>query len=148
MSNSVMRETYEGGCHCGAIRWSLQTRIKPADWIVRACQCSFCRVHGARCTSDPAGTAEFFVSDESALRRYRFGLETADFIVCRHCGVYIGALIDGPSGSFTTLNLNAMSATVEGIQSPTTVSYDSEDRVDRIERRRSKWTPVTTALPA
>ena len=146
MSTPIEIETYEGGCHCGAIGWRFQTRIEPSDWLVRACQCSFCRVHGARCTSDPAGTAQFLVSDEAALRRYRFGLETADFIVCANCGVYIGAIIGDPSGGFTTLNLNTMRTTVEGLRNPTAISYDSEDREERINRRRSRWTPVAAVI--
>ena len=141
-----MSRTYEGGCHCGVIRWCFVTRIVPSEWIVRSCQCSFCRAHGARCTSDPAGTVEYSVSDQGALLRYRFGLKTADFLVCTKCGVYVGAVIDGPAGMFTTLNLNSMKTPVEGLPDAALVSYESEDTQDRIERRRSRWTPATTIL--
>ncbi len=141
-----MSGTYEGDCHCGVIRWCFVTRIAPPEWIVRACQCSFCRAHGARCTSDPAGTVEFSVSDQGTLQRYRFGLETADFLVCTKCGVYVGAVMDGPAGMFATLNLNSMKTPVKGLQDAAPVSYESEEREDRIERRRSRWTPVTTVI--
>ncbi len=54
-----MSITYSGECHCGALGYGYTTSIDPAAWPVRSCQCSFCRRHGARCTSDPAGTLRF-----------------------------------------------------------------------------------------
>ena len=86
---------------------------------------------------------EFSVSDQGALLRYRFGLETADFLVCAKCGVYVGAVTGGPAGMFTTLNLNSMKTPVEGLQNAAPLSYESEEREDRIERRQTGWTPVT-----
>ena len=83
-----MNEAYEGSCHCGAIGWTYRTAIAPPQWPVRSCQCSFCRRHATRCTSDPAGSVEFSVVDRDALHRYRFGLQTAEFLMCRRCGVY------------------------------------------------------------
>ncbi len=141
-----MSRTYEGGCHCGVIQWSFRTDIEPSEWLIRSCQCTFCRAHGARCTSDPAGTVDFRASDDAAVLRYRFGLKTADFLVCRECGVYVGAVIDGAAGVFATLNLNSMKTSVRVLGESTAVSYDSEGSEDRIERRRSRWTPVTTAI--
>ncbi len=143
---TAMSETYEGGCHCGALRWNFRTDVDPAHWVIRSCQCSFCRTHGARCTSDPSGTVEFFASDRRALSRYRFGLKTADFLICKKCGLYIGAILDGPNGCFATLNINSMKTLVEGMRDAVPASYDSEEKDDRLERRQTKWTPVTTAI--
>lgn len=89
---------------------------------------------------------EFSVSDQRTLQRYRFGLEAADFLVCAKCGVYVGAVMDGPAGMFTTLNLNSMNTPVEGLQDAAPVSYEAEEREDRIERRQSRWTPVTKII--
>lgn len=141
-----MGGTYEGACHCGVVRWKFSTRREPSQWVVRSCQCSFCRAHGARCTSDPEGKVDFSIGDDDALLRYRFGVKSADFLVCARCGVYIGAVINGPTGVFATLNLNSMKTPVEDLREATPVSYDSEGRDDRIARRLSKWTPVTTAI--
>ena len=139
-----MSEAYEGSCHCGAIGWTYRTALEPSRWWVRSCQCSFCRRHATRCTTDPAGSAEFSVADPHALHRYRFGLDTAEFLVCRRCGVYIGAYGAGPPGNgFATLNLNALKTPVEGIPATTPTDYDSEDREGRIRRREQRWTPVT-----
>ena len=138
-----MTETYEGSCHCGAIGWTYRTALPPAQWPVRSCQCSFCRRHATRCTSDPAGTAEFAIVDPDALSRYRFGLHTAEFLVCGRCGAYVGAYGAGPQGGFATLNLNAMTTRADGIPAPAPTYYDSEDRDGRNRRREQRWTPVT-----
>ena len=137
-----MTETYEGSCHCGAIGWTYRTALAPSRWPVRSCQCSFCRRHATRCTSDPAGSAEFSIADREALHRYRFGLGTAEFLMCRRCGVYIGAWTDGPGGRFATLNLNALKTPIEGVPAPAPTFYDSEDREGRVRRREQRWTPV------
>jgi hypothetical protein len=141
-----MTRTYQGGCHCGVIRWTFRTILEPSEWVVRSCQCSFCRAHGARCTSDPAGTVDFFAPDHDALSHYRFGLKSADFLVCTKCGVYVGAMIKSSAGAFATLNLNSMKSSVKGVPESTPVFYDSEEREDRIARRLSLWTPVTTVV--
>ena len=137
-----MNEAYEGSCHCGAIGWNYRTALAPPQWPVRSCQCSFCRRHASRCTSDPAGSVEFSAVDTDALHRYRFGLQTAEFLMCRRCGVYIGAYADGPGGAFATLNLNALKTPIDGIPATTPTCYDSENRDGRIRRREQRWTPV------
>ena len=140
-----MKETFEGSCHCGAIGWTYRTAITPSWWQIRSCQCSFCRRHATRCTTDPAGSAEFSIAEPDALHRYRFGLRTAEFLTCKRCGVYIGAYADGPEGRFATLNLNVLKTPVDGIPASTPTRYDAEDREGRIRRRVERWTPVTKA---
>ena len=76
---------YLGTCHCNAVGFRFRTEIRPEDWSVRACQCSFCRAHDALSTSDPDGELEFTAKDGSLLQRYRFGLGTADFLALDFC---------------------------------------------------------------
>ena len=66
-----------GACHCGAIRVEFETAAPLAP---RACQCSFCRKHGARTVSDPEGTAELRLAPETL--RYRFASRAADYLLC------------------------------------------------------------------
>ena len=139
-----MSGVYHGACHCGAVGWVFKTRIDPSVWTVRACQCAFCRMHAARCTSDPDGSVELTTSDGELLRRYRFGLRTADFLICARCGVYLGAVIDEHGRAYATINLNTMTTPVERLPDAVAVDYDAEDAHARIERRASKWTPVVS----
>lgn len=142
----MVSKPYEGGCHCGAIRWIYRTDLDPSQWAVRACQCSFCRAHAAACTSDPAGSVEFSANDDDSVLHYRFGLKCADFLVCAKCGVYVGAMTKVASGAFATLNLNSMKTAIEQLAEPTPIHYDAEPREGRIARRVSRWTPVGTVI--
>lgn len=132
---------FEGRCHCGAIRFELRTSHPPGQWAVRACQCSFCRSHGARTTSDPGGSVRFFIPDISKLNRYRFGLRSADFFVCRDCGVYVAAVINSARGQFATLNVNVLSPPVD-VPVATAISYEGESPEQKLARREQRWTPV------
>ncbi len=50
------------------------------------------------------------VRDPAKLRRYRFGLKTADFLLCSDCGVYIGALLEDGGKAWFTVNVNSFQA--------------------------------------
>ena len=134
------RRRFEGSCHCGAVTFTFETAVPPARWQTRACQCTFCRRHAARTISDHEGSVAFRV-DEAALQRYRFGLGTAEFFVCRNCGVYLAAVLTSARGQFATLNINALRDPVD-VESPVKVSYDRESVDERQRRREEGWTPV------
>ena len=139
----MTRSQYDGACHCGAIRFRLTTDVDPADWSIRACQCRFCRLHDALSTSDPAGRLEFSATRPERLQRYRFALKTADFLLCRECGVYIGAVIETPDGRFGIINTHTLTEQPDNIAEVQPISYDSEDTGGRVSRREGRWTPVT-----
>jgi hypothetical protein len=134
---------YEGGCHCGAVRAAFETAIAPAAMDVRADQCGFCRRHGAKTVSDPAGrlTLKF---REAAVERYRFGTRTSDFIVCRNCGAYIAAIIDG----YGVLNVVGADIAAFAGRDARPVDYDDETPETRLTRRRERWTPLTLEVTA
>ena len=133
---------YAGHCHCGAIGFVYSTGVEPSNWSIRACQCSFCRAHDALSTSDPTGKLRFSASDAGKLGRYRFGLRTADFLLCRECGVYIGAIIETDNGDFGIINTHALSDTPADIADVAPIHYDSEDTGSRVARREDRWTPA------
>jgi hypothetical protein len=82
---------FGGGCHCGALTVTFESSRPAASIERRACQCSFCRSHSALTVSDADGALRID-ADPAALVRYRFGLKTADFLICARCGVYVGAI--------------------------------------------------------
>ena len=132
---------FEGSCHCGAISYSLRAAQPPELWTVRACQCKFCRSHGARTFADPDASVSFAIADSSKLERYRFGLQTADFLVCRACGVYVASVLTSPRGQFATVNINTLCEPVT-VADAQPVSYDGESIEQRQARRERRWTPV------
>ena len=132
----------ESRCHCGALALSFTTRRAPAELPLRECQCGFCRKHGARTTADPEGFAEIHVADAGALLRYRFGLRTADYLVCACCGVYLAALMEEGEGAWAVLNVNAFAERAAFAGAATPMVYDREDEAQRRARRRKLWTPA------
>jgi len=142
---STSYRRFEGSCHCGAIGFVFETSRDPDQWQIRACQCGFCRRHGARTTSDPAGRVSFEIRDKGSLRLYQFGLRTADFVVCRNCGVYLAAVLTSERGQFATLNVNALSEPLQ-FEFAAPVSYDEESAEERQSRREQRWTPVVPVL--
>ena len=141
MAGAAAGGKYEGRCHCGALRFTYTTAKAPMAWQVRACQCSFCRAHGARTTADPEGSVAFTILERAKLRRYRFGTAKADFLVCAECGVYMGALLASDRGRFATLNVNTI-AGLPDLPDAQPVSYDGESSDQRTARREERWTPV------
>jgi hypothetical protein len=131
-----------GGCHCGNLELTFEAGRPPGELTVRACGCSFCRRHGVRPVSDPQGRIELVVHDPSQLIRYRFGLGTAEFLVCRRCGVYVGAVMAEAGSAYTTLNLNALARPEVFGTAAVPVSYDEESAAGRQARRRARWTPA------
>lgn len=136
------RHLFEGGCHCDNLTVVFETEAPPGRLAVRACACSFCRRHGARTVTDPAGRVRIGVADPALLARYRFGLGTADFLLCRRCGVYLGAVHAEGDRSWATINVNTFHSTAGLGEATEPVSYDGESADERRARRRARWTPV------
>jgi hypothetical protein len=138
-----------GACHCGVLHLTFETQTRPEELPLRACQCSFCRKHGVRSTSDPAGRVTFRIDDPEALRRYRFGTHTAETLVCRNCGIYLAATTAIDGALYAVINVNALDDTSPFDRDSQVMNYDHESAEQRIARRRVKWTPATLdAVPA
>jgi len=135
---------YGGSCHCGAIGFTFTTNVRPARWSVRACQCSFCTAHDALSTSDPGGRLAFRADRPEMLQKYRFGLGTADFLLCRNCGIYIGAAIESDNGRFGIINTHALDKQPAKLARAIPINYDGENTEGRVSRRGDRWTPTTT----
>lgn len=144
MSRPLQR--HMGRCHCGSLEIEYHSRTPPEETEVRADQCGFCRRHGARAVSDPAGRAIIRAHRPEHLQRYRFGLKTADFLLCRNCGVYVASVMPDGDALYAILLVNAFEDASRFTRAAIPVDYDAENEADRRERRRSRWTPATLEL--
>lgn len=93
-------------------------------------------------TSEPNATLAFSAADTGQLQRYRFGLMTADFLLCRRCGVYIGAVIETEQGRFGIINTHALVESPPDMAAVAPITYDNEDTAGRVARREERWAPV------
>ena len=137
-----MSTTLRGGCHCGSIKVSFETSIDPHALRLRACQCSFCRRHGAVTTSDPASGLVVSVAEPESLQRYRFALGITDFLICRSCGVYVAAIMETDGGSLGVVNVNVLDDREPFARQPEPMQYGAESVKDREERRAKVWMQV------
>jgi hypothetical protein len=84
MEYEMTTATYEGSCHCGKVRFEIDTPVAPA---VR-CDCSLCRRKGALMTRTFAEAVLRIISGNDDLAVYQFNERVARHYFCRRCGVY------------------------------------------------------------
>jgi hypothetical protein len=133
----------EGTCHCANIAIVLETEQDPRSLPLRACDCSFCRRHGARTTADPNGRARIGIRDRSLVSLYEFGLRTARMVVCARCGMYCAAVLRDGERAWAVQNANLfLHPAFDRPAQP--VSYEGETAEQRIARRKKLWTPLAS----
>ena len=133
---------HSGACHCGGVTVEFETAVAPADTQLRACGCSFCRMHQGLAVSDPAGQVTFREAREDIVNRYCFALGTADFLVCRSCGAYVGAVLAEEGKTVGILNVRLLNEFESFTSDPVPMDYGAEQTGSRIERRLEKWMPA------
>ena len=131
-----------GGCHCGNIHVRLRITRSPEESPVRTCTCSFCRSHAPRMISDPAGTFEVWADDWSLVENYRFGTRTADFLICRRCGVFIAAVSDMGAHARAVVNANCLKDRARFTAAPAMHEFQGETTETRLSRRAGNWMPA------
>jgi hypothetical protein len=108
MTASQDRPVLQGGCHCGAVRYSAEPDLGGAF----RCNCSICAKTAATiATSEPS--AFQLLSGEGGLGEYRFGSGGLTRFFCTRCGILCFARgRDGSGKEFVGVNVN----TLEGIE--------------------------------
>ena len=134
--------TFSGRCHCGNLQIVFETVFTSANLPLRACQCSFCRAHGAVTVSDPRGKVRFAFTERVAVQHYRFGLAITDMLICTRCGCYAAAVMEADGRQYATLNANLLDCRAELAAAPVPMNYAEETAEQRTARRKARWTPV------
>jgi len=76
-------QTYRGSCHCGAVRFEIDTDFPE----LTTCDCSLCRRKNALMVKVHE-TGFRLIAGENALSEYRFHTMTARHFFCKTCGIY------------------------------------------------------------
>lgn len=74
---------YQGGCHCGQVRFEIETELNTAI----ECNCSICTKKGALHHRVPPERFRLLSGQES-LARYQSGTRIAKHWFCKHCGIH------------------------------------------------------------
>lgn len=87
-------KTYTGGCHCGAVRYSVDAELDSAI----ACNCSNCGKRGLLLKFVPQERFSL-TAGEGSLKDYRFNTKKIAHMVCADCGVESFGKGSGPDGA-------------------------------------------------
>ena len=137
-----MTKTIKSSCHCGNLKATLTTDKPPQEMWLHACQCDFCRSHNMRSLSDSEGHIEIRVQDAAQLNRYHFGMKMVDFLICKHCGNYIGAVQKIDDQLFGILNANLTENRGQQFGEAKPALFEKETGEERCARRKDVWTPA------
>ena len=129
---------YRGACHCGAVSAEYETN-EPVR--LRQDGCGFCSSRGVKSASDPEGRLALNASNR--LTRYRFGHKTADFLICPACGTYVATHMESPRGAIGVINVVGLNINELRHLPATLTSLEGESTEERLQRRISRWTPMT-----
>lgn len=86
-------EHYQGGCHCGAVRYAVELELKQA---IR-CNCSICEKQGALRLFAPASQFKLLQWADS-LSDYQFNQRVIHHLFCKTCGISSFSRGLGPQG--------------------------------------------------
>jgi hypothetical protein len=89
-----MKQTYTGGCHCGAVRYEADADLSQGTL---KCNCSICTKGRAWLVGLPA-TDFRLLSGAEALSEYQFGRKNIHHLFCKTCGVKSFSRGGGPGG--------------------------------------------------
>ena len=78
--------TYEGGCHCGALRVRV-TKAKPINRLID-CNCSICTKKGVLHTAVEDDEFSLITAPDD-VSTYRFGSGAAQHNYCPNCGIHV-----------------------------------------------------------
>ena len=78
-------KSYEGGCHCGRVRFRVTADLDAAT--IERCNCSICRKKGFLHLIVPPEQFEL-LSGADDLTVYTFNTGVAKHQFCRHCGIH------------------------------------------------------------
>lgn len=128
-----------GSCHCGNVSFALDWEPEPAEIAARACTCSFCLKHGGVWTSCPTGSLKIAVRQSSQVSRYSFGTKTAEFHICRNCGVVpvVTSRIDGRL--YAVVSVNAFEGVARSLVRQASATFEEENESTRLARRKRNW---------
>ena len=115
-----MLKTYQGSCHCGAVRFEADLDLTQPTY---RCNCSICR----RTRFWPAVAREGgfrLLAGESELTQYLFNTRKNQHYFCKHCGVRaFGIGTETPLGKMYGINIGCLSSLSEEELSRLSITY-------------------------
>lgn len=97
-------ERHQGGCHCGAVRYSVE--LDTSQEAIE-CNCSICGKSGSLLLF--TGVDQFSLEQgEDQLADYLFNKHAIHHLFCKTCGIKSFARGDGPKGPMIAINVRCL----------------------------------------
>ncbi len=128
-----------GRCHCSNITLEVNLPFQRSTIPVRACRCGFCRKHDGEWTSHPDGRLVASLAEPAQVNQYQFGHKTADFYVCRNCGVvpFVVSVVDGRQRA--VVNVHTFENVPREDFDSSATDFEGESVEARLIRRGEGW---------
>jgi hypothetical protein len=94
MTTSTETRSYQGGCHCGKVRYEVAMQLTGG----MTCNCSICSKTGTVLTFVP-DTQFKLLAGEDSLTDYQFGKQRLHHLFCKRCGIRSFARGSKPDGT-------------------------------------------------
>lgn len=105
-----MLTTYQGSCHCGAIRFEADLDLAQSTF---RCNCSICRRNRFWAAVAKEGDVRV-LAGQAELTRYLFNTGRNEHYFCRHCGVRpFGIGTETPIGRMYGVNIGCLEGVSE-----------------------------------
>ena len=123
-----MVKTYQGSCHCGAVRFEAELDLAQSTY---RCNCSICRrTRFWAAVASPDGFR--LLAGEAEMTPYLFNTRKNQHYFCRHCGVRaFGVGTETPIGKMYGINLGCLENVTDEELSEVPVTY--------VDGRHDKW---------
>lgn len=129
-----MREEYEGGCHCGRVRF----RVTADLGLTSECNCSICTKKGILHLIVPPEDFEV-ISGRDDLTTYRFNTGIAQHTFCRHCGIHPFYV---PRSHPDKIDVNVRCLDEVDLSTLTPMAFDGKNWEDAMQARGASLTDL------
>ena len=127
-----------GSCYCGNISYIAELVYSPSSYTQRTCDCDFCTAHGASYISDSKGKLTIKIRSEKEINRFKQGSGIADFLICKNCGVVVGACYEDGGILYGAINLKSVREKIEFGENISVSPKELNDS-EKVERWKEIW---------
>lgn len=149
-----MKQTYQGSCHCGAVRFEAKIDLappgersppdRPGPWYASTfrCNCSYCLK--SRYWKAFVHSSDFsWLTGREVSSVYRFAGQEIDHYFCKTCGIhpFSRSVLEQLGGEFYCVNISCLDGVDDAVFAAAPIRYE--------DGRNDDWThppPVTGYL--